>query len=173
MPWDVVETLDANPESPAAITFANLEHLIRVRATLTPLHASVPTHVVSAQDSAVVLFAVAAQRGTSSESSTLPTARPGSTHGNLSSTACMLRSMPSVAGTRLGVGLVSNWRRTRLGGWSTDLVDGDRAGGDLLGAARTVSSAAQSIANCQSESFSTRRHDDDAGQPLVVTGAER
>jgi amylosucrase len=56
MPWDVVETLDANPETPAAITFRNIEHLARVRSTLTPLHASVPTHVVSAPDAAVVLF---------------------------------------------------------------------------------------------------------------------
>jgi amylosucrase len=57
MPWDVVEALDANPDSPAAITFANMEQLIRVRSTLMPLHASVPTRVVSAEDSAVVLFA--------------------------------------------------------------------------------------------------------------------
>jgi len=56
MPWDLVATLEAEPETPASRTFANLTHLARVRATLAPLHASVPTTVVASPDPAVALF---------------------------------------------------------------------------------------------------------------------
>lgn len=55
-PWDVVASLDAQPDSPAARTFATIEHLAKVRAEIASLHASVPTYVITAPDPAVVLF---------------------------------------------------------------------------------------------------------------------
>jgi amylosucrase len=55
-PWDVVATLDDNPESQAAVTFDAITRLAKVRASIPSLHASVSTHVITAPDSAIVLF---------------------------------------------------------------------------------------------------------------------